>query len=106
MTYIFVYTWYPSHKTEEVVKVYLEMLNKFPVDESLVEEIVPAAVKTGSEGIKTLGISKVKEGKLEEALTRARTQMAMFQSIEGFEYSIEVWATVEEAMTVIGKRMP
>ncbi|MFX1373300.1 MAG: hypothetical protein ACFFCE_15715 [Promethearchaeota archaeon] len=106
MTYIFVYSWYPSHKTEEVVKVYLEMLKKFPVDESLVEEIIPSAVKTGCEGIKTLGVNKVMEGKLEDALTRARTQMAMFLSIEGFEYSIEVWATVEEGLAVIGKSLP
>ncbi len=106
MPYIFVYTWYPSHKVEEVVKVYLEMLKKFPEDESLGELIIPAAVNTGCEGLKSLAVTKVKEGKLEDALTRVGTQMVMFQSVEGFEYSIEVWSTVEEAMTAIGKSMP
>lgn len=106
MPYIFVYAWYPSHKVPEVVKVYLEMLKKYPADESLGETIMPSAVNTGCEGIKSLAVNKVKEGKLEEALTRTGTQMTMFQSVEGFEYSIEVWSTVEEAMGMIGKSMP
>ncbi|MFX0135117.1 MAG: hypothetical protein ACFFDN_15855 [Candidatus Hodarchaeota archaeon] len=106
MPYIFVYVWYPSHKVEEAVKVYLEMLKKFPEDESLGELIIPASVNTGCEGIKSLSVTKVKEGKLEDALTRASNQMAMFMSVEGFEYSIEVWSTIEEAMAVIGKSLP
>jgi len=106
MPYIFVFTWYPSHKVEEAVKIYLEMLKKFPEDESLGELIIPTAVNTGCEGIKGLAVSKVKEGKLEDALTRTGAQMAMFLSVEGFEYSIEVWSTVEEAMTTIGKSIP
>lgn len=106
MPYIFVYCWYPSHKVSEVVKVYLEMLKKYPEDESLGENLIPAAVNTGCEGIKSLAVTKVKEGKLEEALTRTGTQMAMFQSVEGFEYSIETWSLVEEAMAMIGKSMP
>ena len=106
MPYIFVTTWYPSHKVTEVVKVYLEMLKKYPEDESLVETIIPAAVNTGCEGIKSLAVTKVKEGKLEEALTRTGTQMAIFHGVEGFEYSTEVWSTIEEAMAMIGKSMP
>ena len=106
MPYIFVTTWYPSHKVTEVVKVYLEMLKKFPEDESLGEAIIPAAVNTGCEGVKSLAVNKVKEGKLEESLTRTGTQMAMFQNVEGFEYSVEIWSTVEEAMAMIGKSMP
>ncbi|NVL91372.1 MAG: hypothetical protein HWN69_10390 [Desulfobacterales bacterium] len=106
MPYIFVTTWYPSHKVTEAVKVYLQMLSKYPPDKSLGEDLIPAAVNSNKEGVISVSVSEVKEGKLEEALTRVGTQMTMFQSIEGFEYSIELWSTVEEAMTAIGQKMP
>jgi len=104
--YIFVRTWYPSHKVPEAVKEYLEMLKKYPADESLAEEIIPTAVNTGCEGVISLSVNKVEEDKLGAALKRTGNQMAMFLGVEGFEYSIEIWSTVEEAMAMIGKSMP
>ena len=106
MPYIVTDSRYPSNKATEVGTRYLEALAKYPPDESLTTEVVPAAVTTTHQGIKVIGISDVKDGKLEEALRRARDFMVMFHSIVGFEYTVRVYSKVEEAMASIGINMP
>jgi hypothetical protein len=106
MPYIIVTSQYPSHKAQQVGETYLEALKKYPPDESLATQVVPAAAKTTLEGIEVISISEPKEGKVEEALTRARDEMTMFLPIEGFEYSIDTYGTVTEAMSSIGMSVP
>jgi len=106
MPYIITTSLYPSHEGPEVAERYLEALAKYPPDENLATEIVPAAVKSVHEGIKVIGIAEVKEGKLEEALNRTANMMVMFQSVEGFEYTTEIHYKVEEALALIGMSLP
>ncbi len=106
MPYIFTTSQYPSHLATAVGERYLKALTKYPPDATLGDQIVPAAVTTNSEGIRVLGISEIKEGKLEEALTRAGNIAVMFHDIEGFELSVDVWSTLTEAMTSIGMSPP
>ena len=106
MPYLVTTSLYPSEKAPEVGAKYLEALEKYPPDESLATGTVPAAVTTTQKGIKVIGISDVKDGKLEEALRRARDFMVMFHSIVGFEYTVRVYSKVEEAMSAIGMDMP
>jgi hypothetical protein len=102
MPYIITTSLYPSDKAPEVAKRYLEAIAKYPPDARLGTQIVPAAVTTTLQGIKVIGIIEVKKGKLEDVVARTAKMMAMFFSIQGFEYTIERYATVEEAMKVIG----
>jgi len=106
MPYIITTSLYPSDKTSEVAERYLEAITKYPPDENLATEVVPAAVKSTHEGISVMIIAEVKEGKLEEALTRTINMMVMFQSIPGFEYTSNIHYKVEEAMALIGMSMP
>ena len=106
MPYIVTTSLYPSEIAPKVGARYLEALAKFPPDESLTTQVVPAAVTTTHQGIKVTGVSDVKEGKLEEALRRVGDIMVMFQNIAGFEYTVEVNSKVEEAMAAIGMEMP
>ena len=106
MPYILSTSLYPSDKAIEVAEKYLEALKKYPPDETLTNEVVPAAVKTTRQGIEVIAIAEVKEGQLEAALRTFGSTYAMFQSIVGFEYSIDVYATVAEAMTTIGMSLP
>ena len=106
MPYLVTTSLYPSERAQEVGAKYLEALEKYPVDESLSTQVVPAAVTTTHQGIKVIGISDVKEGKLEDALRRAGDFMVMFQNIAGFEYKVRVYSKVEEAMASIGMDMP
>jgi hypothetical protein len=106
MPYLIVTSLYPSDKVTEVTKKYLEAINKFPPDNNLATELVPAAVKGTHQGIQVMGISEVKKGKLEEAYTYLVSMMAMFHSIQGFEYKVDVYLKVEEAMGLIGMSLP
>ena len=106
MPYIIVTSLYPSDKATEVGKKYLEAISKYPPNENLATQLVPAAVKAAHQGIHVLGISEVKKGKLEEAYTYLVSMMAMFQSIQGFEYKVDVYLKVEEAMGIIGMNLP
>lgn len=100
MVYIVVKAWYPSHKTEEVEKRYMEGLQKYPPDTSLAEQVVPLAARATKDGLEVMAISLVKEGKFDQALARIGRVSAMFGDIEGYEYSITVWVTLQEAQAM------
>jgi hypothetical protein len=102
MSYILTTSLYPSDKGVEVAKKYIEAITKYPPDDSLGTQLVPAAVKTTLQGIKVIGIIEVKNGKFEDQMNKIQNMMAMFHSIQGFEYTVERYATVEEAMKTIG----
>jgi len=106
MPYLITTSLYPNEKAPEVAGRYLEALTKYPPDESLATQVVPAAVKSTHEGIKGVTISEVQEGKLGAAYARAVDTMVIFQSIVGFVYTVEVYLKIEEAMSAIGMDMP
>lgn len=106
MPYLITTSLYPSDKAPEVAKRYLEALSKYPPDENLATQVVPAALKATHEGIKTIMIEEVKKGKLEEAYMVAVRRMALFQSLQDFEYRIDPYVTVEEAFGLIGMSLP
>lgn len=106
MPYIITTSLYPSDKASEVAEKYLQAIKKYPPDENLATQVVPAAVKATHQGIRVVGILEVKEGKLEEAYTRTVNMMVMFQSIVGFEYTMEIHFKVEEALSLIGMSLP
>jgi hypothetical protein len=106
MPYLITTSLYPSDKGPQVAEKYLEALKKYPPDENLGTDVVPAAVKATHQGIRVIGITEVKEGKLQEALNLTVNMMVMFQSIEGFEYTIDTYLKVEEALHLIGMSLP
>ncbi len=106
MPHIFVTAWYPTDKVPEVVKIWFQSMKKYPTDESLGETVVNAVTTATKDGLKTVSVSVPKEGKLEESLARTMAIMAMFQPIEGFEYSIELYTSAEESLASIGMKMP
>ena len=106
MPHIFVTVWYPTDKVPEIVKIWFQSLKKFPTDESLGETVVNAVTTATKEGLKTVSVSVPKKGKLEESLTRIEAEMAMFQPIHGFSYSIELYSSAEESLASIGMKMP
>ena len=53
-----------------------------------------------------MNIFEVKEGKLDAAFALWAKRMALLRNVEGFKYSIELWATTEEALVSIGVKHP
>jgi hypothetical protein len=99
MPYIIVTGLYPTDKVPEVTARMQEMRAKFPLDEKLGTQVV-AAAKNTLEGLQILGVMEVKKGKLDEAYIFTIKRMAMFQSIPGFEYRIDTYATAEDAAQI------
>lgn len=102
MPYLITTSKYPSDKAGEVAEKYLEALKKYPIDDNLETELVPAAVKSTHLGLTILGITEIKEGKLDEAYKNKVKFMVLFQGIQGFEYTIDVNLTVVEALGMLG----
>ena len=105
MPYLFITSVYPSHKVDEVVKKYLEVTPKYPPDPSMGKALV-SATKILEQGVKSFTAYEVKEGKLEEAISIWTKGIAEYRNIEGYETSIEVWATSAEAFGAIGMKRP
>lgn len=106
MPYLVTTSTYPPEKATETAETYFEALKRFPPDETLSKQIVPAAVKSTAEGIKVVGFHEIQPGKLEEALSRVTNFMVMFQRIPGYRYTIETYYKVEEALGLIGLSLP
>ena len=100
MVYVIIKSFYPSHKVEEVTQVYQEMLKKYPPDPSLSEHVVPIAGRGTEKGLEAMSIYKLKEGKFDEIAKLIMGAMAMFHKIEGYEYSVEIWSTLEESLAI------
>jgi len=106
MPYIVVTAWFPLNKATETAEKYIEERKAFPPDKSLVKELVANALKVDKNKIRSIYIAEVKEGKLNEALTRQQNAMILYHNIEGYEYTIEVCFNVVEAMGMIGMKPP
>lgn len=106
MPYIITTSLYPADKVNEVAEKYLEAIQKYPIDADLGTEIIPAAVKSTKEGIRVMGVLEVKEGKLEEALSRNVKFMQSFMSVQGYNYTTDINLTINEALGVLGIATP
>lgn len=107
MPYVFVTSYLPNEKTEEVAKIYLEY---FKEDRSsykdLSKELIPNAVKARKDYIEVTGVHDVKKGKLEEFLNLQQRLMVRYHKVEGFRYKIEVRFKVTEAIEMLGLKPP
>lgn len=107
MPYIITTLAYPSEKVGAIVERYFEALEKFPHDENLATLIVQSAVKScGKEGIKSISIEEPKDGMLQDAMALNIRRMAMFHSIPGFTYQMDVFLNIVEALAVVGQSLP
>jgi len=106
MVLIMVTSWYPPTKATEVAKKYIEVMQKIPEDPSIAEPLVTVGVSSGKDGIEVISIGDVRKGKYEQALNLTARRMVMFFGIEGYRYEIKTLLTLEEAMPLIGLKMP
>ena len=100
--YLIVTSIYPNDKSKEVANTYVEAMTKYPDDASLATPVVPVAVHAVLEGIKIIMVHDIKKGKFEEAWALIDARMGMFLDIQGFRYTFETYANLEEALRTIG----
>jgi len=97
-------SWYPPDKATEAAKKFLEVMEKFP-QESF-EKSWLAGVKSDEVGIKTVWLTEIERGKLEEALNLASRREAEYLGIDGYRFKMETLMTFEDAMPLVGLEMP
>ena len=105
MPYIIGTMRYPSHQQLEVAKRWIKIRDKYPADEEMAVQLC-GPVTTDENGIVVMGIYEVKEGQLEKAMTFYSSFLYEFISIEGYEYTVRVWSTFEEALAIAGIEAP
>lgn len=108
MPHIVVFAKCPGHTAGKFVQKAVEAVQKnlFPDDESKQTILVRSAWKMSEDGIRSLSISDVKEGKLEESLKTVYKEMLHYSDIEGFESTVEVWGTWREGFEAMGIEPP
>ncbi|MFX0139345.1 MAG: hypothetical protein ACFFDN_37240 [Candidatus Hodarchaeota archaeon] len=106
MPYLVITSWFPMIKGGEVAEKYIEGRKQFPPDRSLAKEVIQGVIKVKKDKAMSITISEVKEGKLDEAFKRQQESMIPYHDIQGFEYSIEVFLSFAEAMSMIGMKAP
>jgi hypothetical protein len=93
----------PNERATEAANKYLEVIEKYPPDETIAKIILQSAIYVDEDGIHGLSISEPQEGKLEEALQRTETIMVEYLNVPDYRFEIQIWLTVEEALKYIGK---
>jgi len=107
MPYVLVTSKFPLNKGNEGAKVYVASIKEFrKAQRPLTKELVPLAVKATDDGIESISVHDVKEGKLEEFLLLQQKYMVKYHDIEGYKYTIEVRFKATEALEMIGMKMP
>jgi hypothetical protein len=87
---------------DEVVKVYLDVLKKYPAEkQTLTKIVVPAASKSTKEGLEVVEIAEVEKERLAEALMYAAKVMIEFRHIDGYFYEISTLLKPEEGLETL-----
>ncbi|MFX0043439.1 MAG: hypothetical protein ACFE8L_11045 [Candidatus Hodarchaeota archaeon] len=100
MVYVVLKSYYPTNKAEEVLKIFMELVKKYPPDDSIAETLIRGAGTATEEGYKSMSIWKVKEGQFDKLAKRIMGAMSMFNNVEGFGWKVRVWSTFEESAAI------
>jgi hypothetical protein len=106
MVFIVIEAWYPEKVVQLVAKKYIEVMQKYPPDESRGEMVLLPVQRATKDGIHVIMAWQCKEGKIKDSLmTLAKTQL-MYADIEGYKWSMDTYVDVVEAYSIIGMKGP
>ena len=106
MVYIITEHWWPPGSSEQVGKIYLDVMKKFPDDKSISKPIIRSAVWPVCEGMHSITVSSVQPGKVKEAMDIAMNRLLALSTIEGFRYVVNIAYDLVEAMPFVGLQAP
>jgi hypothetical protein len=99
-------TTFPYNKVKDVAKLFLEVTKKLPANRELEKPILRMAARVSEEGLKTISITEVKDGKYKEFMKHlSKVEMEYFQ-IEGLKFNVETYLSGIDAMSLVGMEMP
>jgi len=107
VVYIITEHWWPPGKSEELGKLYLEAMQKFPDDKSIFKPVIQSAVWSVQEGMHSITVGSVQPGKVKEAMNISSNRLLMIgKAIQEFRYTINIAYDLIEAMPFVGLKAP
>jgi hypothetical protein len=106
MVFIVIEAWYPAKVVQLVAKKYLEVMQKYPPDESQGEMILLPVQKATKEGIRVIMAWKSKDGKEKDSMMTLAKAQLMYSDIEGYKWSMDTYVDIIEAYSIIGMKGP
>ena len=106
MVLIVIESWYPPKVSQLVAKKYIEVMQKYPPDESLGEVALDPILRVTKDGIHAIYAWKCKEGKIKDSLMTLSKVQLMYADIEGYQWSMDTYIDVFEAYSIIGMKGP
>ncbi|MHA2400018.1 MAG: hypothetical protein ACXADU_14180 [Promethearchaeota archaeon] len=99
MPYVVARWWYPSHRAEEVAKIFQKRLKDGPPEAFVAgigEPAVGGAYRGSKGGMVGMSFTKVAPGDIAQAMVNAASITSLYNKVEGYEWNIEVWGDVYE----------
>ncbi len=90
---------YPFKSAAEVGKVGVKVLAKAPPP---YVKRLGIYITAGGDGVKSYVLYEVERGHVEEGIKELSDRFALFFNIEGWKYTLEPLATVEESLARVG----
>jgi len=106
LVYIVIESWWPHGKSEQVGKLYLEVMKKYPDDKSVAKPVIRSAIWSEQEGMHGIVISSVQPGKVKEAMDLSFNRLLMLAPVEGYRFELHIAYDVIEALPLIGLKAP
>jgi hypothetical protein len=106
MVFIVIQAWYPAKVVRLVAQKYLEVMQKYPPDESLGEMVLAPVQTATKDGIHVIIGWECKDGKIKDSLMMLGKAQLMYADIEGYQWSMDTYVDVIEAYSMIGMKGP
>jgi hypothetical protein len=106
MVFIVIQAWYPAKVAPLVAQKYIEVMQKYPPDDSLGKMVLAPITAPTKDGIHVIMAWECKDDKIKESMMGLAKVQFMYAGIEGYYYSMHTYADLIEAYSVIGMKGP
>jgi hypothetical protein len=95
---------YPMSSMYKTVEVFLDTMKKSPLPDYI--ETTGMYVRWGGKGLKVYTIYNIQDGKADQGTKDITSFEVGFSAVEGYRLKSEVVLPIEEALAIIGEKMP
>jgi hypothetical protein len=106
MVLIVVEGWYPAKIASLVGQKYIEATQKYPLDESLGNIVLPPIFQATKDGVHFISVYECKDDKVKHMMMALGKAMMMYTELEGYHFSIDTYIDATEAFSLIGMKAP
>ena len=106
MVFVVVQSWYPAKVVQLVAQKYIEVMQKYPPNESSGEMVLAPIQTATKDGIHVIMAWECKDDKIKQSLMALAKAQFMYADIEGYQWSMDTYVDVIEAYSIIGMKGP